>query len=445
MFDIKLIRENIEAVKSGLAAKNAKADAPEILRLDQKYRQLVAAVEDLRSQKNTANDEISRLLKDKKDPKEIIVSMKAIAVKIDELEPQIKDIQSHVQNVLLTIPNLPHASVPVGAPEKNKVVRQWAPKGGMPKFDFSPKNHVELAESLDIIDFKRAAKLSGSHFVLFKRVGALLERALINFMLDVHTREHGYNEVFPPVLVNRESMTGTGQLPKMEEDMYKLKDDDLFLIPTAEVPVTNIHRDEILEEEDLPVRYVAYTTCFRREAGSYGKDTKGLVRVHQFDKVELVKFVKPEHSYDELEKLVANAETIFQKLGLAYRVVLLASGDLSFAAAKCYDIEVYAAGLDKWLECSSCSNFEDFQARRANIRFKARLPDGQGKTTLPRSGTYSAKPALVHTLNGSGVALARTVAALLENYQTAEGDVVVPEVLRPYMGGLEKIVISRKL
>lgn len=430
MFDIKLIREDIEAVQSGLAAKNAKADVPEILRLDQKYRQLVAAVEDLRSQKNTANDEISRLLKDKKDPKERIASMKAIALKIDELEPQIKDIQSQVQNVLLTIPNLPHASVPVGAPEKNKVVRQWAPKGGMPKFNFSPKNHVELAESLDIIDFKRAAKLSGSHFVLFKRAGALLERALINFMLDVHTREHGYNEVFPPVLVNRESMTGTGQLPKMEEDMYKLKDDDLFLIPTAEVPVTNIHRDEILEEEDLPLRYTAYTVCFRREAGSYGKDTKGLVRVHQFDKVELVKFVKPEHSYDELEKLVANAEAIFQKLGLAYRVVLLASGDLSFAAAKCYDIEVYAAGLDKWLECSSCSNFEDFQARRANIRFK-------GKTTP--------KPALVHTLNGSGVALARTVVALLENYQTAEGDVVIPEVLRPYMGGLEKIVVSRKL
>src|SRR3990167_2303154 len=301
MFDIKLIRENIEAVKSGLAAKNAKVDPQEILRLDQQYRQLVAAVEDLRGQKNTANDAISRLLKDKKDPKEIIVSMKAIAVKIDELEPQIKDIQAQVQNVLLTIPNLPHASVPVGGPEKNKVVRQW---GKAPQFDFPPKDHVELAEGLDIIDFKRAAKLSGSHFVLFKRAGALLERALINFMLDVHTREHGYNEVSPPVLVNRESMTGTGQLPKMEEDMYKLKDDVLFLIPTAEVPVTNIHRDEILNEEDLPLRYTAYTTCFRREAGSYGKDTKGLVRVHQFDKVELVKFVKPESSYDELEKLL---------------------------------------------------------------------------------------------------------------------------------------------
>ena len=430
MFDIKLIRENIEAVKSGLAAKNVKSDVQEVHDLDKIYRELVASVEDLRSQKNAANDEISRFLKEKKDPKEKIAEMKIVAETIDQVEPQIKNLQAKIQNILLTFPNLPHASVPVGAPEKNKVMRQWAPKGGPPKFDFSPKNHVELAESLDIIDFKRAAKLSGSHFVLFKRAGALLERALINFMLDVHTREHGYNEVFPPVLVNRESMTGTGQLPKMEEDMYKLKDDDLFLIPTAEVPVTNIHRDEILEEEDLPLRYTAYTVCFRREAGSYGKDTKGLVRVHQFDKVELVKFVKPEHSYDELEKLVANAEAIFQKLGLAYRVVLLASGDLSFAAAKCYDIEVYAAGLDKWLECSSCSNFEDFQARRANIRFK-------GKTTP--------KPALVHTLNGSGVALARTVVALLENYQTAEGDVVIPEVLRPYMGGLEKIVVSRKL
>ncbi|MBI5150898.1 MAG: serine--tRNA ligase [Candidatus Omnitrophica bacterium] len=420
MFDIKLIRENLEAVQNGLAAKNARADAPEIQRLDQKYRRLVASVEDLRGQKNTANDEISRLLKDKKDPKAKIGSMKAIAAKIDELEPQIKDLQAQVQNALLTIPNLPHASVPVGAPDKNKVVRQW---GKQPKFDFTPRDHVELAEGLDIIDFKRAAKLSGSHFVLFKRAGALLERALINFMLDIHTREHGYTEVFPPVLVNRESMTGTGQLPKMEEDMYKLKDDDLFLVPTAEVPVTNIHRDEILNEEDLPVRYAAYTACFRREAGSYGKDTKGLVRVHQFDKVEMVKFVRPQDSYDELEKLVANAETIFQKLGLAHRVVLLASGDLSFAAAKCYDIEVYAAGLDKWLECSSCSNFEDFQARRANIRFK-------GKTT---------KTTFVHTLNGSGVALARTVVAILENYQTKEGEVIVPEALRPYMGGLEKI------
>lgn len=433
MFDIRLIREEMDAVKKGLAAKNVKADPKEILTLDQKHRQLIMAVEELRSQKNTANDEITRILKEKKDPKAKIASMKAIATKIDALEPQIKDIQASLQNALLNIPNLPHPSVPVGGTEKNKTVRSW---GTPKKFNFKPKTHIELAETLDIIDFKRAAKLAGSHFVLFKGAGALLERALFNFMLDIHTREHGYTEVFPPVLVNREAMTGTGQLPKMEEDMYKLKDDDLFLIPTAEVPVTNIHRDEVLKEEDLPLCYAAYTVCFRREAGSYGKDTKGLVRVHQFDKVELVKFVKPGDSYDELEKLVADAETVFQKLGLAYRVVLLASGELSFASAKCYDLEVYAPGLDKWLECSSCSNFEDFQARRANIRFKACLSGRQGKTTP--------KTTFVHTLNGSGVALARTVVALLESYQTKEGEIVVPEVLRPYMGGLEKIVISRK-
>lgn len=422
MFDIRLIREEIEAVRKGLVAKNAKADPREALILDQRYRELIKALEDLRSQKNTANDEITQILKEKGDPKAKIASMKAIAVKIDELEPQIKDIKASLQSVLLNIPNLPHSSVPVGGPPNNKTVRSW---GILRQFDFKPKTHIELAEKLGMIDFKRAVKLTGSHFVLFTGVGALLERALFNFMLDIHTREHGYREVFPPVLVNRDAMTGTGQLPKMEEDMYRLRDDDLFLIPTAEVPVTNIHRDEILNEEDLPLCYTAYTPCFRREAGSYGKDTKGLMRVHQFDKVELVKFVKPGDSYDELEKLVLDAERILQKLGLAYRVVLLASADLSFASAKCYDIEIYAPGLDKWLECSSCSNFEDFQARRSNIRFK-------GKTT--------SQTTLVHTLNGSGVALARTVAALLETYQTKEGEITVPEVLRPYMGGLGKIV-----
>ena len=421
MFDIRLIRENIEAVKSGLAAKNVKADLDDILQLDQKNRQLLVEVEQLRGQKNTANDAISRLLKEKKDPKEKIASMKAIAVKIDDLEPQIKEIQMKIQDCLLGIPNLPHASVPVGGIEKNQVIRSWSePK----TFDFKLRTHVEIAEQLDIIDFKRAAKITGSNFILFKKEGALLERALINFMLDVHTREHGYTEVFPPVLVNRDSMIGTGQLPKMEADMYRLKDEDLFLVPTAEVPVTNIHRGEVLNEEELPICYAAYTPCFRREAGSYGKETKGLVRVHQFDKVELVKFVRPADSYDDLEKLVGHAEKIFQLLGLPYRVLLLASGDLSFAAAKCYDIEVHAAGLDKWLECSSCSNFEDFQARRADIRFK-------GKTVK--------KPVYVHTLNGSGVALARTVVAILENYQTKDGDVIIPEVLRPYMGGKESL------
>ncbi|MBN1869060.1 MAG: serine--tRNA ligase [Candidatus Omnitrophica bacterium] len=421
MFDIRLIRENRDAVKRGLAAKNAKADLDTILKHDKKRRDLLAELDDLRSQKNAANDEISRLIKEKKDPKKKIVSMKAIASKIDQLEPKVKDIQARLNEALINIPNLPHPSVPVGGVEKNQEVRRW---GKMKQFDFKPRTHMEIAERLDIIDFKRAAKISGSNFILFKGEGARLERALVNFMLDIHTKEHGYLEVFPPFLVNRDAMTGTGQLPKMAEDMYHLDMDDLFLIPTAEVPVTNIHRDEILKEGDLPIYYTAYTACFRREAGSYGKDTRGLVRVHQFDKVELVKFVKPESSYDELEKLVANAERIFQLLGLPYRVIVLASGDLSFASAKCYDIEAHAAGMDKWLEVSSCSNFEDFQARRANIRFK-------GKDTN--------KTAYAHTLNGSGVALARTVVALLENNQTREGDVLIPEALQPYMGGLTKI------
>jgi seryl-tRNA synthetase len=421
MFDITLIRENAQAVKHGLAAKRVNVDLEEILRIDQSRRDILKDLDDLRGRKNIANDEISRLLKEKKDPKDIIASMKSIAERIDALEPQAKDAHNRLMARLLNIPNLPHPSVPVGGVDRNQIVRSW---GDPPKSSFNPHTHEELAERLDIIDFKRASKISGSHFVLFKGAGALLERALINFMLDVHTRRHGYTEVFPPVLVNRDSMTGTGQLPKMEEDMYRLKDDDLFLIPTAEVPVTNIHRDEVFNDEDLPRCYAAYTACFRREAGSYGKDTKGLTRVHQFDKVELVKFVRPETSYEELEKLVANAEKIFQLLKLPYRVVLLASGDLSFAAAKCYDIEAYACGIDKWLECSSCSNFEDFQARRANIRFK-------NKETK--------KTAFVHTLNGSGVALARTVIAILENYQTPEGDVLIPDVLQPYMGGLTKI------
>ncbi|MCR4337852.1 MAG: serine--tRNA ligase, partial [Candidatus Omnitrophica bacterium] len=315
-----------------------------------------------------------------------------------------------------------HESVPVGSPQQNKGVRSW---GQRRPFDFKPKTHIELAESLDIIDFKRATKLSGSNFILYKDAGARLERALYNFMLDLHTSEHGYREMFPPFLVNAASMTGTGQLPKMKEDMYRVEGEDLYLIPTAEVPITNIHRDEILKEEELPLYYTAYTACFRREAGSYGKDTRGLVRVHQFDKVELVKFVKPEGSYEELESLVRNAETVLQKLDLPYRVVLLASGDLSFASTKCYDFEAYAPGLDSWLEVSSCSNFEDFQARRASIRFK---------------GKDMKKPAFVHTLNGSGLALARTMVAILENYQTPEGEIVIPTVLRPYMGGVEKII-----
>jgi len=421
MFDIKLIRDNLKDVEQGLDAKGEKVDLAPVLKCDQKRRDLLIELEQLRTEKNSANNEISKLLKDKKDPKKKIASMKMISTKISALEPKVKKVQIQINEALIGIPNLPHESVPVGGVDKNQEIRAW---GTLKKFDFKPKTHIEIAEALDIIDFKRGAKIAGSNFILFKGQGARLERALINFMLDVHTSDHGYTEVLPPFLVNRESMTGTGQLPKMEEDMYCLQEEDLFLIPTAEVPVTNIHRDEILKEEDLPIYYTAYSACFRREAGSYGKDTRGLVRVHQFDKVELVKFVKPEHSYDELEKLVGDAEKIFQLLELPYRVVLLASGDLSFAAAKCFDIEAHAAGMDKWLEVSSCSNFEDFQARRSSIRFKSK---------------ETKKSAFVHTLNGSGLALARTVVAILENYQTEAGDVLIPKVLQPYMGGIKKI------
>lgn len=424
MLDIKFIRENQSKVEKGLDAKNVKVDLSHLLQIDKKRRDIGSEIDELRSQQNNANDEISKLLKEKKDASANIAAMKDISKKIAEKEPSLKEANELLRKELLALPNVPHESVPVGSAEKNKEVRSW---GELPKFDFKPKTHIELGESLDIIDFKRGAKLAGANFILFKNQGARLERALLNFMLDVHTKDHGYKEVWPPVLVNRESMTGTGQLPKMEDDMYKVEGEDLFLIPTAEVPVTNIHRDEILKEEDLPVCYTAYSSCFRREAGSYGKDTKGLVRVHQFDKVEMVKFVRPENSYDELEALVGNAERIFKLLKLPYRVLTLATGDLSFAAAKCYDIESYAAGMDRWLEVSSCSNFEDFQARRANIRFK---------------GKETPKPVFVHTLNGSGLALPRTVVAILENYQTKEGNIRIPDVLVPYMGNMTEIIPS---
>ena len=421
MLDLKYIRENIDKVKAGLDAKRTQLDLSRLLKLDGDRRALIVELDELKAQKNVANEEIGRMVQSNLDPKMKIVSMKAIASQIDAIDPVIKKIEEELHQILLMIPNMPHSSVPVGSPELNKEV---AFLGKKPSFDFKPRTHIEIAEELDIIDFKRGTKLSGSNFILYKGLGARMERALYNFMLDLHTSKHGYREMSPPVLVNTASMTGTGQLPKMKEDMYHLQDDDLYLIPTAEVPVTNIHRDEILNEEDLPLYYAAYTTCFRREAGSYGKDTRGLVRIHQFDKVELVKFVKPETSYEELESLLGNAKKVFELLGIPYRVLMLASGDLSFAAAKCYDIEVYAAGLDKWLEASSCSNFEDFQARRANIAYKGK--DGK-------------KKGFVHTLNGSGVALPRTMIAILENYQTKDGNVIIPEVLRPYMGGVDVI------
>lgn len=421
MLDMRFIRENVELVKSSLAKRGSRLTLDELLSLDEDRRRLLTRLDDLRRQKNEANDTITKLIKEKKDPKETIASMKEVATHIGEFEEELKVKEEALDSLLLIIPNIVDESIPAGDPTNNKIVRQW---GQQQVFDFKPRPHMELCEMLDIVDFSRGAKLSGSNFVLFKGMGARLERALINFMLDLHTTQHGYKEMWPPALVNRASMTATGQLPKLEEDMYHLKEDGLFLIPTAEVPVTNIHRDEVLDEENLPLYYTAYTPCFRREAGSYGKDTKGLVRVHQFDKVEMVKFVKPQTSFDELEKLVGHAETVLQTLGLPYRVVLLASGDISFAATKCYDLEAFAPGLDKWLEVSSCSNFIDFQARRANIRFR-------NKETK--------KLEYVHTLNGSGVALARTVVAIIENYQQKDGSILIPEVLQPYMGGLKKI------
>ena len=430
MLDLKFIRENKEPVKEAIKNRGIKnIDIDELLKLDEEHRKLLAGMEELKAMRNKANDEIAALMKAKKNPKDVINSMKSVSQKISDLEVKVEEKYQKIEKFRYLIPNIPDKSVPIGGPENNKIVKSW---GKNPNFDFNPRNHIELAGILDIISFGAAAKITGSNFVLFKGAGARLERALINFMLDLHTKKHGYVEIFPPFLVNRRSMTGTGQLPKLEEDMYRLKDDDLFLIPTAEVPVTNIHANDVLEEARLPIYYTAYTACFRREAGSYGKDTKGLIRVHQFDKVEMVKFVKPETSFDELEKLLKDAEEVLQLLEIPYRVNMLATGDISFAAAKCYDIEIYAAGTDAYLEVSSCSNFTDFQARRANIKFKQKAERGKQKTEY------------VHTLNGSGVALARLVVAILENYQNKDGSVRIPKALIPYMDGL-KVISSNQV
>ncbi|HNX82580.1 MAG TPA: serine--tRNA ligase [Candidatus Omnitrophota bacterium] len=421
MLDIKFIRENLSLVKQSLVDRALTLDLDKAINADEERRTILNELETLRAEKNKANDEIGMLMKEKKDASAIIASMKGISNRVSELEAQLSACEAELGHILLTIPNIPHPSIPRGDPSKNAIIRTW---GSPRQFDFKPRTHMEICQQLDLIDFPRSTKITGSNWILYKGWGAKLERALINFMLDLHTSKHGYTEILPPFLVNRASMTGTGQLPKLEEDMYRLKDDDLFLIPTAEVPVTNIYRDDILNEEQLPIYFAAYSACFRREAGSYGKDTKGLMRVHQFHKVEMVKFVKPETSYDELEKLVGNAETVLQTLGLPYRVKMLATQDLSFSAAKCYDLEAYAAGVDNWLEVSSCSNFESFQARRANIKFR-------NKETR--------KVDFVHTLNGSGVAMARTMIAILENYQQKDGTVIIPEVLRGYMNGQERI------
>jgi seryl-tRNA synthetase len=422
MLDLKFIRENADLLRQAIKNKNEKTDVDLILRLDEKRRALLTQADELKHQKNVVSDKIAAMKKEKRDVKEEIENMREVSERIDTLDVQLKELEEKINDLLLTVPNIPHSSVPVGQDEEsNVVVKTW---GQQPKFDFEPRPHWELGQILGILNLSGAAKMTGSGFILLTGKGARLQRALINFMLDLHTGKHNYTEVLPPYLANRASMTGTGQLPKLEEDMYLCEKDDLFLIPTAEVPVTNLHREEILKEDDLPRYYTAYTACFRREAGAYGKDTRGMIRVHQFDKVEMVKFVKPEKSYDELESLLSNAEEVLQLLNLPYRVRILCTGDLSFSAAKCYDIEAWAAGIQNYLEVSSCSNFEDFQARRMNLRFR------------PKTG---GKLQFVHTLNGSGLALPRTMIALLENYQTKKGTVVIPEVLRPYMDGMEEI------
>jgi seryl-tRNA synthetase len=422
MLDPKFIRANPDAVKKAVKDKLEKVDIDEYIKLDGQRRDLLQEADGLKQQRNTVSEEIAREKKQGGDPKDKIEEMRAVSQKIKNLDQMLKDVEEKINSVLVWVPNIPHPDVPVGKDESdNRVVREW---GSLPEFDFEPVPHWDLAESLDIVDFKAGATVAGSNFALFKGLGAKLVRALTSFMLDMHIEKHGYTEIWPPCLSNRDSMFGTGQLPKLEEDMYHTPVDDFFLIPTGEVPLTNLHRGEILDGGSLPLRYTAYTPCFRREAGSYGKDTRGLQRVHQFDKVELVKIVRPETSYDELESLVRDAEDVLQALELNYRVNMLCTGELSFAAAKCYDLEVRAPAHRKWLEVSSCSNFEDFQARRTGIRFR------------PAKG---GKAQFVHTLNGSGVAFPRTVIAILETYQTMDGKVRVPDVLVPYMGGLEVI------
>ncbi len=416
MLPIEIIRNNPSAVEKQLASKGETVDMSEVLKIDTLYRKQLGEANDLRALRNTVSDEIAQAKRKGIDSNDGIQSMRKVSQQIKELEEKTQTSKLELDRHLLSLPNLPHESVPIGTDEKdNPLVREW---GEERQTDFKLKNHLELGEALGLFDFERGAKISGSGFPLYTGKGAKLERALINFMLDIHTEQHGYTEIFPPFVVRPESAITTGQLPKFAEDMYPSEKDDLWLIPTAEVPVTNIHRDEIMTADQLPINYTAYSACFRREAGSYGKDTRGFLRLHQFNKVELVKFVTPENSYSELETLVTHAETVLQSLGLRYRVIELCSGDLSFSAAKCYDIELWAPGEQKWLEVSSCSNFEDFQARRGNIRYRK---------------ASDKKVDFVHTLNGSGVATPRLLVALLETYQNEDGSISIPKSLQPYM------------
>lgn len=424
MLDIKLLRTNFEEVEKALSTRNEDFDLSKFKNLDEKRRNLLGEVEVLKAEQNATSKKIPALKKEGKDVSSIMEEMKVLSDKIKGLSADVAQVEEELNNYMLTIPNIPHPSVPQGTTDEDNVeIRKF---GEPSKFDFETKAHWELGTNLGILDPETAAKISGSRFTVYKGLGARLERAIINFFLDTHTEKHGYTEVFPPFMVSRESMTGTGQLPKFEEDAYKVQGDgkEYFLVPTAEVPVTNMYREQILDGAELPIKHCAYTACFRAEAGSAGRDTRGLIRQHQFNKVELVKFVKPEDSYNELEKLTKDAEEVLQLLGLPYRVVKICVGDLGFTAAMKYDIEVWMPSYGRYVEISSCSNFEDFQARRANIKYKDNIKD---------------KAKYVHTLNGSGVAAGRTTAAILENFQQEDGSVVIPEVLRPYMGGLEVI------
>lgn len=427
MLDMRVIRSNPDVVRKAMAKRGTEVPLDELLELDSQRRSLLADLEQKKAERNAVSERIGHMRKAREDASQLISEMRLLSDKIKDGDEELRRLDQRIQEILLILPNIPHESLPVGKDEtQNEEVRRW----GTPRdFGFEPKPHWDLGVDLGIIDFERAGKVTGARFAFMKGLGARLERAVFNFMLDLHVNEHGYEEVLPPYLANTDSMQGTGQLPKFAEDMFKCEGEDYYLIPTAEVPVTNYYRGEILEGDQLPIYMVAFSACFRAEAGSAGRDTRGLVRMHQFNKVELVKFVKPESSYDELEKLLANAETVLQKLELPYRVLVKCTGDVGFASAKTYDPEVWMPSYGRYVEISSCSNFEDFQARRAEIRFR-REP--------------GARPEYVHTLNGSGLAVGRTVAAILENYQEADGSVVIPKVLRPYMGGVEKITFPTK-
>ncbi len=417
MLDIKFVRDNMELVQQGLINRGNKISLDEFLALEKERRVLLSQVEALKNTRNNVSQDISRLKKAKENADDLVAEMRLVGDQIGEIDAKVKEVELALQNIIINVPNLLHESVPVGQDEQSNVeVRAW---GTIPAFEHAPLAHWEIGEKLNILDFERGSKVTGARFTFYRGLGARLERSLINFMLDTHTREHGYTEFFPPFIANKDSMMGTGQLPKFAEDMFKLEGLDYYLIPTAEVPITNFHRNEILDAKELPLCYTAYSACFRAEAGSAGRDTRGLIRQHQFNKVEMVKFSLPEESYNELEKLTVNAERILELLGLPYRRMALCSGDVGFSSAKTYDLEVWLPSFNTYREISSCSNFEDFQARRADIKFR-REP--------------KAKPEFIHTLNGSGLAIGRTVAAILENYQQPDGSVIVPEVLRSYMG-----------